>query len=45
MIDGIINIIKLFLDKSKHWTLRAGVFISIIGLLLILDFTLNLSYN
>jgi hypothetical protein len=34
MIDGIINIIKLFLDKSKHWTLRAGVFISIIGFMI-----------
>lgn len=45
MIEGIKNIIELFLDKSKHWTLRAGVFISIIGVLFILDFTLDLSYN
>ena len=45
MIEGIKNIIELFLDKSKHWTLRTGVFISIIGLLFILDFTFDLSYN
>lgn len=45
MIEGIKNIVELFLDKSKHWTLRAGVFISIIGVLFILDFTLDLSYN
>lgn len=45
MIEGIKNIVELFLDKSKHWTLRAGVFISVIGVLFILDFTLDLSYN
>lgn len=45
MIGEIKNIIELFLDKSKHWTLRAGVFISVIGVLFILDFTLDLSYN
>lgn len=45
MIEGLKNIIELFLDKSKHWTLRTGVFISIIGLLFILDFTFDLSYN
>ena len=45
MIEGLKNIIELFLDKSKHWTLRTGVFISIIGLLFVLDFTFDLSYN
>ena len=45
MIEGIKNIIELFLDKSRHWTLKAGVFISVIGLLFILDFMFNLSYN
>ena len=45
MIEGIKNIVELFLDKSKHWTLRAGIFISVIGVLFILDFTLDLSYN
>jgi hypothetical protein len=45
MIEGIKNIVELFLEKSKHWTLRAGVFISVIGVLFILDFTLDLSYN
>lgn len=45
MIEGIKNIVELFLDKSKHWTLRACVFISVIGVLFILDFTLDLSYN
>ncbi|MCK8143318.1 hypothetical protein MW871_15925 [Flavobacterium sp. I-SCBP12n] len=45
MIEEIKNIVELFLDKSKHWTLRAGVFISIIGVLFILDFSLDLSYN
>ena len=24
MIEGIKNIIELFLDKSRHWTLKAG---------------------
>ncbi len=45
MIEEIKNIIELFLDKSKHWTLRAGIFISVIGVLFILDFTLDISYN
>jgi hypothetical protein len=45
MIEAIKNIVELFLDKSKHWTLRAGIFISVIGVLFILDFTLDLSYN
>lgn len=45
MIEGIKNIIELFLDKSKHWTLRAGIFISIIGMLFIIDFTFDISYN
>jgi hypothetical protein len=45
MIEGIKNIIELFLDKSRHWTLKAGVFISVIGLLFVLDFMFNLSYN
>ena len=45
MIEEIRKIIELFLDKSKHWTLRAGIFISILGFLLIIDFSLNLSYN
>lgn len=45
MIEGIKNIIELFLDKSKHWTLRAGIFISVCGVLFILDFTLDISYN
>jgi len=45
MFEGIKNIVELFLDKSKHWTLRASVFISIIGILFILDLSLNLSSN
>jgi hypothetical protein len=45
MIEEIRKIIEIFLDKSKHWTLRAGIFISILGFLFIVDFSLNLSYN
>jgi hypothetical protein len=45
MIESIKNIIELFLDKSKHWTLKAGVFISVIGMLFILDITFDLSYD
>jgi len=45
MFEAIKNIIELFLDKSKHWTLKTGVFISIIGLFFILDFTFDWSYN
>ena len=45
MIEEIRKIIEIFLDKSKHWTLRAGIFISILGFIFIVDFSLNLSYN
>lgn len=45
MIGEIKNIIELFLDKSKHWTLRTGIFISVIGILFILNFTSDISYN
>lgn len=45
MIEEIRKIIEIFLDKSKHWTLRAGIFISILGFIFIVDFSLIFSYN
>ncbi len=45
MIEELRKIIELFLDKSKHWTLRAGIFMSILGFIFIIDFCLNFSYN
>ncbi|MFV8344896.1 hypothetical protein [Flavobacterium sp. ZB4P13] len=45
MIETVENFIKLILDKSKHWTYKIAILISIISTLFILDFTFKISYN
>jgi hypothetical protein len=45
MIETVENFIKLILDKSKHWTYKIAILISLISILFILDFTFKISYN
>lgn len=45
MLDGIKYIYEIILDQSKHWTLKSALFISVIALLFILDYTLSVSYD
>ncbi len=45
MFETIKNFIDLILDKSKHWTLKLAASISILSLILIIDYNFKLSYN
>lgn len=45
MIESFKEIIHLFTDKSKSWGYKTAVFISIIGVVFLVDFCFNVSYN
>ena len=45
MIETLKNFIELILDKSKRWTYKFAIIISIISILFVMDFTFKISYN
>lgn len=45
MIETLKNFIELILDKSKRWTHKVTIIISIISILFIIDFAFKISYN
>lgn len=45
MIDGFKFIIEFIQDKTKHWTIKTAMFVTIFAILIIVDFISKFTYN